>query len=203
MIRTVKAGRIKVKLNTEVTSELVEQEKPDVLIAALGAAPLVPDINGVDGKNVILGVDCHNDDVQIGRKVVIIGGGSVGCEAAVSFNREGKDVTIIEMLTQAANDVNNSYRFALLLEMEKGVKLEYGRRCTEITNTGVKGADADGNEYFYEADTVILATGMKSRAKEVDALRSAAPEFCSIGDCVNPGKILDATRSGYNAAMDI
>ena len=203
MIRTVNAGRIKVKLNTEVTPDLVAQENPDVLIAALGAVPLLPDIKGVDGENVILGVDCQNEGVQIGKKVVVIGGGMVGYEAAVCFNREGKDVTIVEMLTQVANDVNNSYRLAIFLELEKGVKLECGRKCTEITETGVKSVDADGSEYFYEADTVILATGMKSPQERIDALRNAAPEFYAIGDCVGPGKILDATRSGYNAAMDI
>jgi 2,4-dienoyl-CoA reductase-like NADH-dependent reductase (Old Yellow Enzyme family)/thioredoxin reductase len=203
MIRTVNSSNVKVKLYTEVTRELVGAEMPDVLIAALGAAQLIPDIKGVDNKKVISGIECHNEGVRIGSRVVVIGGGMVGCEAAICFNNEGRDVTVIEMLPQMANDVNNSYRQALLLELSKGVKQECGQRCTEITNNGVKAVDLAGMERFYGADTVILATGARPPTEKVDALRNTAPEFYVIGDCASPGKILGAVRSGYNTAMDI
>jgi 2,4-dienoyl-CoA reductase-like NADH-dependent reductase (Old Yellow Enzyme family)/thioredoxin reductase len=203
MIRTVNNSNVKVKLNMEVARELIEMENPDVLIAALGAVSLPPDIKGIDNKNVMQGVDCHNEGVRIGKKVVVIGGGMVGCEAAVCFNRDDKDVTVIEMLPQMATDVNNSYRLALLLELKKGVKEECGQRCIEITDDGVKTIDAQGKEHFFKADTVILATGMRPLSEKVEALRDAAPEFYSIGDCVSPKKILAAVRSGYNVAMDI
>ena len=61
----------------------------------------------------------------------------------------------------------------------------------------------DGEETFYPADTVLLATGMKPRTDLVESLRGTALDFSVIGDCYQPGTVLEAIYYGYFAALDI
>ncbi len=91
-----KAG-VEVRLNTEVTPKLAEGISPDVLIVAVGASPVIPPIPGIEGSQVIVANDLYARRHEVGRKVVILGGGLVGCETAVHLAREGKDVTVVEI----------------------------------------------------------------------------------------------------------
>ena len=87
---------IELRLNTEVTSELIKKLSPDTIIIAIGGKPIKPDIPGVEKQNVVNAVDLHRDGVKIGDRVVVIGGGLVGCEEGLALAKEGKNVTIIE-----------------------------------------------------------------------------------------------------------
>jgi len=202
-IRKAGSLAIKVLLNTEVTPGLVALESPDVLIAAVGAEPIVPKIPGMDKKSVIMAIDAYNKGTDIGQKVVVIGGGLLGCETGLHIAQKGKAVTIIEMLDDVAIEANIMHRRALMLELEKSVKIRTEIKCTEIAGKGVKAIDREGNDILFEADTVIVAVGLKSRSGVVDALRGTVPEFMAIGDCVKPKRVQQAVRTGYDAAMAI
>lgn len=201
--RKVDSLNVKVLLNTECTPELAARESPDVVIVAVGAEPIIPKIPGMDKKAVILAIDAHSEEVTIGQKVVVIGGGLVGCETGLHIAQQGRDVTIIEMLDEVAGEANILHRRALMLELEKYVKIQSGFRCTEITGKGVIAIDKEGHDMLFNADTIIVAVGLTSRTAIVDALREIAPEFMAVGDCVKPQKVLEAVRTGYDAAMAI
>jgi NADPH-dependent 2,4-dienoyl-CoA reductase/sulfur reductase-like enzyme len=203
LVNRVGSLSVRILVNTEVTPEFIDLERPDVLIAAIGAEPIIPAIPGIEKKHVFLAIDTHNDKSKIGQKVVIIGGGLLGCETGVHLARKGKEVTILEMLNEAAQEANILHRRALMLELEKSVIVKTGIRCTEITDTGVKAMDSEGREISFEADTVIIAVGYKSRSAAVDILRRLAPEFKEIGDCVKVGRVLQAIRTGYDAGMAV
>jgi 2,4-dienoyl-CoA reductase-like NADH-dependent reductase (Old Yellow Enzyme family)/thioredoxin reductase len=203
LARKVGSLPIRVKLDTEVTPDFVELERPDVLIAAVGAEPIVPRISGIDKASVIHATDAHNETVKIGQKVVMIGGGLMGCETGLHLARQGKGVTIIEMLDDVALEANIMHRRALMLELEKSVKIRPGFKCTKITDKGVMAVDREGKEELFKADTVIIAIGMKPRSIVVDGLRGTAPEFMTIGDCLKARRILQAVRTGYDAGMTI
>lgn len=202
-IRKVGSLAIRVLLNTEVTPELVALEGPDVVIAAVGADPIVPQIPGVDKKSVILAADAYCEKREIGDRVAVIGGGLVGCEIGLHLAQKGKDVTIIEMLDDVALEANIMHRRALMLELEKSVKIRTCMKCTEITDEGVITVDQNGERVAFACDTVVVAVGYKSRSDVVDALVDTAPEFIAVGDCVKPRKVLQAVRTGYDAAMAV
>ena len=204
IIRTVKNKNIKIHINTEVTPELVEEIKPDFLIIAVGAEPIVPEIEGVHGKNVILATEVTEKIADIGNKVVIVGGGLVGCEEAVNLAKHnGRDVTILEMQPDVAIDSAHLHRSALVGQLDEYVKYFTNVKCTKIGENGVTAVDKDGSEKFYEADTVVIAAGMKSLNRVVESLRGCIPEYRIIGDCLKPRKILEAVYGGYDAAMDV
>lgn len=97
-IQELKALGIPVHMNTTVTKELVEREKPDAVIVAAGGTPIKPHILGIDGDNVFLAEDVLLGKVSTGDDVVVCGGGEVGTETAnaIAYRCNGK-VTVVEM----------------------------------------------------------------------------------------------------------
>jgi 2,4-dienoyl-CoA reductase-like NADH-dependent reductase (Old Yellow Enzyme family)/thioredoxin reductase len=196
---------VKVRFNTDATPELVESLAPDVVIAAVGASPVIPTIPGARSERVITALDAYYDVAKVGEKVAVIGGGLVGCETGLYLAELGKNVTIVEMTEVLGDPVNWRHTVPLIMRMDKTANLKYktGLRCTEITPSGAKVIDKEGKEQIVEADTVVLAVGMQSDSDTVDRLRYCVPDFYPIGDCVKPQKILEAMQGGYFAALDI
>ncbi|MFA9495147.1 MAG: FAD-dependent oxidoreductase [Candidatus Bathyarchaeota archaeon] len=200
--RRVHNRPIKLMMETEVTPEFVGDIAPDVLIAAVGAEPFIPKIPGIMNRNVVVAASMYDEDA-IGEKVVVIGGGQVGCEKGLHLAHLGREVTVLEMLEKAASDATYLHWLALMKELEKSVRLETSTKCTRITEEGVYAVNNGGDEMFFEADTVLLATGMKPRTHIVESLRNSALDFSVIGDCYQPGTVMEAIHYGYFSALNI
>lgn len=189
-----------IRLNTRVTGELVNEIRPDVLIAAVGSEPFAVPVPGHDGDNVVFGAYI-TPETAIGRKVVIIGGGFIGCEEAVDLARKGHDVTILEMIDELAVNCGLLHKVALLHEIEtsENIHSATGMRCTRIDPKCVYAEDRDGLERAFPCDTVVMASGMRSRSAEVEKLRPLVKEFYVIGDARKAGKIMNANRDACDA----
>jgi len=201
--RKVRSSGAEVHLNTEVSQDTVRIYSPNVLLAAVGAAPIIPAIPGIDRKNVLLATDVYNDGVEIGERVAIIGGGLVGCETGVYLFQKGRDVSIVEMLGDIAVDATRDHKRSLMLEIRKGIKLYINHKCIRITDKGVMLAENNGNGRSLEADSIIIAAGVKPLSDIVESLRDCATDFVAIGDCKKPKKVFEAIRAGYDAAINI
>ena len=194
---------ITVRLNTEVTPEFAKTLAPDVIIAALGARPIMPAIEGIDGDNVLGAEELYNDPDKAGDKLIIIGGGLVGIELGVFMAKRGKQVCIVEVLDDYTTDPFWMHSAALMFEMERlGVKAYLGTTVKGISGKGVSCENA-GGVFELPADTVVYATGQKPLREEAFALSSCAPEFYQIGDCAAPRNVMTATREAYSIAKNI
>ncbi len=193
---------IDIRLNTVVTDELIAELRPDVIIAAVGADPWALPIPGVNNPNVIFGADLRKD-TPVGQRVVVIGGGLIGCEEAVSLAWEGHNVTILEMQEELAPDCGRMHRLNLLHQIETAETLTVatGHRCTGITAEGVTAVNPAGEEILFPADSVVMAAGMQPRSAEVERLRAYDTEFYVVGDAQRARQIGQATREGYDAVI--
>jgi thioredoxin reductase len=203
LTRKVLSLPIGVLLNTDISARQVELAEPDVLIVAVGAEPIVPSIPGVDRDTVILADHAYSAGAEIGHRVVVVGGGLLGCETGLYLAQGGRDVTIVEFLDEVAQDSNIMHRRALMLELEKWVKVNTGLRCAEINDEDVVALDKEGTRVRLAADSVVIAVGHRPPTEIVDALLNTASEVLVIGDCVRPRKVLQAIRTGYDAAMAV
>ncbi|MDR0838654.1 MAG: FAD-dependent oxidoreductase [Oscillospiraceae bacterium] len=200
---------VDIRFGAEVTPEFVRRFAPDALIVAIGAEPIIPNLPGIgtpqdiDGANVIVANDLSQKLAEAGRRVAIIGGGLVGCEAAVFLAGTGRDVTLIEMGERIAPDSNPRHRPILMRRLEASVKIHTQLRATAVSERGLHAVNADGEEKLLEADTVIVAVGQKPLRAEADVLRGLAPETAFIGDCVAAKNIREAVFRGYHAGLDI
>lgn len=202
-IEKVLRSGVEVRLNTRVDKAVVDEIQPDVLIAAVGSEPFAVPVPGADGENVIFGAYI-TPETKIGERVVVIGGGFIGCEEAVDLAKKGHDVTIVEMLDTLAAECGRMHRIALMHELEHDrIHKATEMRCTRITPEGVYAADKTGAEVLFPCDTVVMASGMRSRAAEVEALRPLVKEFYVIGDARRAAKIMNATRDAYDAVVTL
>lgn len=195
---------IEVHLNTPATREFAERTEPDAIIAALGARPVVPVfIPGYDKANVVGAEEVYYDLQKAGNRVVILGGGLVGCELGIHLAIHGREVTVLEMAERPNFAGNMLHGEAVMAQIAlHGIRLLTSTKAVEITDEGVVANGPEG-ELQIGADTIIYAVGQKSLTEEVNELRFCAPEFYTVGDCNLPANIAKATKEGYYAARDI
>lgn len=194
---------VEIRLNTPVTPELAAAEAPDALIIAVGSAPLVPPIPGLDGDNVVLVNHYYKEKDKVADDVVVFGGGLAGCECAIHLGMEGKRVHLVEMRDTLAPDANVRHRPLLLKEIEKYVTVHTGCKGLEVCPDGILCETKDGAQVLVPGTSVICALGQRSRTADVEALRDAAPFVRVIGDAAKVSTITNAVYWGYHAALDI
>ena len=205
LITQINKASVAVKMQTEATPELVEKEYPDAVIVAVGADPIIPRIPGVENKNVLTAVEAFGHENQLGKKVVIIGGGMVGCELSLHLTSLGHQVELVEGGEILAPEGIFSERMHTLEYMDNDPQLTYHTAClcVNISENGITVKNADGQESFIEADHVILAVGFKPRKDTRDAFADSAFDVFNIGDCRKVGTIYSAVQNGFDAASRI
>ncbi len=205
LIHQVHKKGIKVVLNTAATPEMVE-DRYDVVIAAVGAQPIVPRIPGADGANVTVATDAIMHKEKIGKNVVVIGGGEVGVETGMFLAQNGHEVTVVEMRDELAADTTvMHYRSMFSAAWEAIPTFHYVLNATakEITADHVTYTDKDGVDHDLPADSVVLSVGMRSKSDEALSFYGTNPGFYMVGDCRKPGTIQTTNRSAYVTANNI
>jgi 2,4-dienoyl-CoA reductase (NADPH2) len=228
----MKVQKVAVHTRTEVTPEYVELEKPDAVVLATGAEPLVSVIKGIDRPNVVMAWDVLSGRADAGKEVVVIGGGAVGLGTAIFLARKGtidgdtlrfllanqaetfetlnsllfrgvKKVTVVEMLNRLGQDLGRSTRWTIIQDLWRlSVKTMTHTRAKEITDAGVI-VDRAGREDLIRGDTIVVATGAKAVNALYEKLQGRAPEVYLIGDAKSPRKALEAVAEGLAVGRTI
>lgn len=201
----LKKTGVEVILNRPATAKIVRSTRPDAVIFAAGAYPVVPPIPGVDGEKVIGVMEFHmNEEIVSGSEIAVVGGGLAGCEAALGLAMSGKKVTLLEALTDVALDINIVNRMSLLRFLaEQEVNVLTGHTVQEIKEDVLMAKDSEGKEISIHADHIIIAVGMRSNNELVKQLEGISEELYVIGDSVNPDKVGDAIHSGFVAGLRV
>ncbi|MBR2990712.1 MAG: FAD-dependent oxidoreductase [Solobacterium sp.] len=204
-IRMVSRLGIDVRLNTAPSPEEVEQEQPDTIICAVGAQPVRPKITGADQAFVMTAPEIYRaspDDLW-GKRIVVIGGGMVGCETGLYLAEEHAcEVTIVEMQDTAGKEEYEITQAALQEQLAMHTTVLVNTVCEKIgTHTVFCRSTATGRTQELEADIVLLAAGMRADTANAEQYRGLSRHFFEIGDCTKAGKVLQAVRQGYDAAI--
>jgi len=197
-------AKVAVRMGTEVTTGLVREERPDVVIVATGSTPIIPDISGVEKPMVVTAVDLLLGRSKSGDTVVVAGGGLVGCEVALWLAQQGKKVIIVEILPEIFLDIlfANKLMLMQLLDLNK-VEIMTGTCFNEIGDREVTVMSEGFGERKIACDTVVLAVGLKSERDLYNSLRQEIPEIYMIGDCKEPRKVMDAIWDAFNVGRTI
>ena len=207
--RMIAKSTVEVRLNTEVTPELIQTIQPDVVIAAVGGHPIIPPIKGIE-KSIQI-VDYYKEQPEIGENILVLGGGFAGVECAIGLALEGKKATIVEMSDALASGPNTPYPGTGAMQIDalwtnvkkNNVEVMLNTKCVEITDEGMICEDKEGKQILLKADKVIAATGIAPNEDIVDALRDSVIDFAWIGDCYQPGLIRTAVRQGYDTSLNL
>lgn len=223
---------VRVGSGAPVTRETLSTDPPDLLVIATGALPVTPEVPGIRAPHVVQAWDVLAEKVpEIGKHVIVIGGGATGCETALAIARMGtldaesftflmhhgaersedtiplldrslRTVTLLDMLPRFADAVGRTARWSLLKDLKlAGVTLRPGTRLLEVTDKGVWVEGKEGREHL-PADTVVLALGVSPcRTLEEDALVLGIPSL-TLGDARAPRNLTEAIREGMEAGME-
>ncbi len=195
---------ITVELGMEATLASIIRYEPDAVIVATGSIPIMPDVLGVSTTKLVTAHQVLASSVVTGQKVVIIGGGTVGCETADYLATLGRQVSIVEILETIAADASLKTRPFLVARLEKqGVQMFSKVSHEERTDEGLNIIDGEGKHVTLEADSIVCACGTKPDNELFRELEGKVPELYAIGDCVQPRKILDAIHEGAAVGQKI
>lgn len=200
LITQAKKAGVKIQLGKEVTPALVSEMKPDALVVATGAAPSIPDIPGIGNNKVASAHDVLDGKVSVGTgKVVIIGGGMIGCETAdYVAERAANEVIVLEMASDIAVDMppwNKEFLMERLAACK--VRIVTLAKVKEILEDGVTYLNQNGaEETIRGVDHIVVATGVRSVDQLSAKLKDKVGEIFVIGDAKKPRKALDAVAEG-------
>lgn len=205
----------------------------DRVIIATGASPAAPKLPTSGNPKIYQAWDVLKKKADLGKQVVIVGGGAVGVETAEFIAKMGtitpeiqqflmtydaesievlkemmfhgtKEVTVVEMGPKLGADIGPTTRWSMLARMKKhGVTSLKNTKVVAINETEVEIEDTDGNKSSLAADTVVLAIGSRSVNDLAIALEGKVEKLATIGDAVKPAFIIDAVRAAYDAACVI
>lgn len=200
--------QIPVVYHADLDAEAIRRLSPDTVIVASGSHPVVPPIPGHDHPKCRTGVDVLTNHPDLGKKIVVVGGGLVGCECAVDFAMQGIQVTLVEALPEilcATKMISPSVGQMIpdLLE-HYHVEVKAGHKIMEVNDRGAVIAPmAGGESQEIEADTVILSIGMRSNDNLEGQLYGDGIEVYTVGDCQHPGNVYTCVHSAYDAARTV
>lgn len=202
---------VDVRLNTEVTLEMLKNEFKDYeVIAGTGASPIV--INPfTQFKSWMTADDVLAGRAFPGRKIVIIGGGSVGCETADylaplinDLFPRNRDVTLLEMADGVMMNESGPGRSLLVRRMmQKGIKIITSAKVESVTETEINYTLDGVTHTIKDADTLIFAAGYKKNPAVEEMLEESGLNYHMIGDAHEIGNIKTAITEAYNLTKDL
>ena len=230
LINNLKVRDVEIILGKEADARLISEINPDAVVIATGARPVLPDIPGIDGQNVVQAWDLLDGRAGVGDRVVIVGGNAVGLETALYLanlgtlspetlhflmtnraesietltellNRGIKRVTVVEMTKKAGNDIGLTTRWTVMGELRRlGVRVITEARAVGITPEGLE-IERRGGIDLLSADSIVIAAGSRSENALADKLKGSVPEVLVVGDAKTPRNVLEAIREGFEAGL--
>ena len=209
--RRLEQAGVEVRLGCRLSAEDVARDFAGYeVVAAYGAKPIQPE-SMIGFKQVCTADDILFGRVHPGRKIVVVGGGSVGCETADylaplvnDLAKTNRDITLLEMGPVLAANESGAGRAVLITRMmSKGVKALTGAKVTAVDAETIT-YEKDGREEVIEgADTLVLALGYRADPALVEGLEGAGVSVHAIGDATQPGNIRDAIAAAYAVAREL
>lgn len=206
-IHQMKELQVDIHMNTEVTPELIEREKPDAVVVATGSGDIVPQVPGIDKPNVCNACEVLNGDRQTGRNVVMVGGGLVGCETALWLAQAGRSVTVVEMLDDillSGSPVPHMNRIMLIdLLRQAKVKVIPKHSLLEVRDDGVKIIDRNFRRSELPCDTVVTAVGYRPDTALFDAISGKVGDLYVVGDANAANNLMYAIWTANEVGLHI
>jgi 2,4-dienoyl-CoA reductase (NADPH2) len=214
---------VEVKLGQEFTPELLSEIKPEIIFLAVGGIPVLPDISGIEGRNVISSAELHhklkiylrffsptflrrltNLWMPIGKRVVVIGNTIAACEVAEFLVKRGRKVILVDESKELGIGLITERKNRLFWWFQKmGVEMLTQVKFKKITDKGITIATHDGKELTLQADTIVPAVPVAPNSELFEFLHGKGAAVYVVGDCRDPALIPEAVAASWKIARTI
>ncbi len=197
---------VEIHTGEAVTADQLRNMDADVIIVAAGSVPVTPKVPGIDDKKVIGCMEAFAHPEKVGQKVMVIGGGLVGCEMALEYAQDGKEVTVVEALPKILSagipsPIPNGQMIPDLFEHHHVAVLE-NHRLSAVEDGRVI-LESDGQKKAFDADSVVIAVGFRPVPSMAQELQGCGAAVYEIGDGQKVSTILHAVWDGYEVGNNI
>ena len=206
LAREVRKLPIDLHLSTRVTAQTITMEQPDAVILATGSNPFIPPVPGTDSKGIVLVDDILSGKVAAGRRVAVIGGGSVGAETAhLLMEQEAREVYVIEMRDGLGIDLPQDSRICLLRAFDQSSDLHpfTNSRVTAIGEGWLTLERNGSEERIEDLDTIVLAVGARPNRELQPAAEALGIPVYVVGDAESPRDYVKAIYQGAVAGRAV
>jgi pyruvate/2-oxoglutarate dehydrogenase complex dihydrolipoamide dehydrogenase (E3) component len=192
---------VEVNLETEVTAEMVEAEKPDAVVVATGSLPYLIPIPGVEGANVVEVRELLQEKVDVGQNVVVIAGEQhIQALSAADFLAEKRKT--VELVTEGLypGALLDAATLMVVLPrlLNRGVKITPSTGVKEIKENAVVvfNTFTRDERRIEGVDTVVIATDGRADDRLYRALKGKVQELHAVGHCLSPRKMITSILDG-------
>jgi dihydrolipoamide dehydrogenase len=199
-------------------------------IVATGSYPLRPPIDGIESSRCVDSTGLLAQE-QVPGRLVVLGGGIIGCEFASIFRRFGSEVTIVEMLDTLIPQEDADAAKELAKQFgRRGIDLQLGKQCSKIEDDGSQLTVHYGDRETVQADLMLVSVGrgpfvrgngLEEAGVEFDPRagiptdehrRTNVSHIYAVGDCAGywqlahtafrEGEIAAENATGHEAVFD-
>lgn len=206
LVYQLKKQGVDVRMNCCPTPRQLQEEDFQAVIAATGAVPKMPAVEGADSDGIWTPIAVYGHESELGRKVVIVGGAETGTETGIYLAECGHDVTVLSRqkhLAEDATPIHYIESFRQRWEALDNFRAIVEAVTTKVTPTSVTYTDPSGERHVLEADSVVVCGGVRSLQEEALAYAVPGMKFFLIGDAKKPGNLHYCNRSAFAAACSI
>jgi pyruvate/2-oxoglutarate dehydrogenase complex dihydrolipoamide dehydrogenase (E3) component len=204
LVSLVERIGVEVRTGIEATVDVITSLEPDHTILATGSSPFIPSIPGLDDP--LTAEQVLRGEREVGRNVLILGGGLVGIEMAEHLGLTDHQVVVVELLDDTARDMEAITR-KMIQKRLQGLPVTIHTKTRLVRMKGdeaiVDNADDGHERSLGHFDSVLVAVGHASYDPLSEGLRAAGLPVTVIGDADEPGQIFDATQAGRIAVEAI
>ena len=201
----IKKYGVEVHMNTPLTREIVEAEKPDAVILATGSKPMFLPIPGLDNREFVkTALEVLRGKTMYGKNVVVCGGGMTGAETAVFLAVQGCNVKMIEMAPDIITDAVAQPRACLLEHIKKyNVEVHTHTKLTKVGEGTVYAEEYGEPVEFKHIDMVVNAMGVRSYNPLEAELADCGCKIVVAGDASSAKNGYKNIREGFDAGNAI
>lgn len=203
-IEQIKKSGITIKSDTAVTEALLKDGRPQYVILATGGRKIIPEIAGIDKRQVCDAWQILSGTVKAGKDILVVGGGLIGLETADFLTEQGSQVTLVEILKRSPVQKITSHGYMLHTRLrDKNCRLLFNTALTSIGDGSVE-IETDGQgTTLSPIDQVVLAVGLISSDELKKVLEALEIPYTVIGDARRPRRIFEAVEEGALAAWEL
>lgn len=192
---------VDIRLGVRFNAALANSLNIDTVILATGSRFVPPPIPGVDKGHVVQANEVLTGSKETGKRCVVIGGGLTGVETAEHLAENGKKVMLVVRSSLAKNSPRSDFVYYEDRLKELDVDIHTQTTTLEIRDDGVLIEEDQWKKLIMGIDSVVLATGLKPDETLVNELKAVVPILHLAGDCIVPGRIINAVSGGDEAAL--